>query len=80
MSGWLQRDHNGLPQRAGLSPDQVQIQMQIQIQIPVQIQMQIPVQILEQIQVQIFPGGGGIRLLVGDARGSAQHRAWKVPG
>ena len=25
LSGWLQRNHNGLPQRAGLSPEQVTI-------------------------------------------------------
>ena len=68
VSSWLQRDHNGLPQRAGLSPDQVTtIKHQVQIQIQIQIITQI------QIRIQTSPGGGGVRLLVGDARGPAQH-------
>ena len=64
VSSWLQRDHNGLPQRAGLSPDQVTT---------IKHQVQIQIQILTQIQIQTSPGGGGVRLLVGDARRPAQH-------
>ena len=51
--------------------NQTQIQLQVEVQIQIQIKIQIQIQI--SIKIQTFSGGGGVRLLVGDARRPAQH-------